>query len=127
MAYESGEVNSSREALVEIRLGGGQRFECVIDTGFNGDLMLPRLFIDRLGIPIRGRMVFEIVGGTSLIAPVAYANIEWLDEQREVEIIVSDGDDALIGTQLLAETTLSINYVTRIVSISKGESRSSNF
>ena len=58
MAYESGEVNSSREALVKIRLGGGEGPECVIDTGFNGALMLPRLLIDRLGIPIRGRMVF---------------------------------------------------------------------
>lgn len=122
MAYESGDVNSSREALVEIRLGG-ERIECVIDTGFNGALILPRLFIDRLGIPIRGRLAFEIVGGTSLVAPVAYANIEWLDEEREVEIIVSDGYDALIGTELLEETTLSINYVTRTVSIAKGESR----
>lgn len=91
MARESGKVNSSREALVEIRFRGGESFECVVDTGFNGALMLPRLFVDHLQMPVIGELPFELVGGPKIVGQVALAYIEWLDEEREVEVVVSDG------------------------------------
>ena len=97
---------------------GGESFECVVDTGFNGALMLPRLFVDHLQMPVVGELPFELVGGAKIVGQIALAYIEWLDEEREVEVVVSDGYDALIGTELLARTTLNINYVTCIVTIS---------
>ena len=118
MAHESGSVNSSREALIEVRLSSGEAIECVVDTGFDGGLMLPRAFADHLQFPIIGRLAFEMVGGTRLFARVGLANIEWLDEVRQIEIIVSDGSDALIGTELLQKTMLMIDYVSGRVTIS---------
>lgn len=118
MAHESGSVNSSREALIEVRLSSGEAIECVVDTGFDGGLMLPRAFADHLQFPIIGRLAFEMVGGARLFAPVGLANIEWLDEVRQIEIIVSDGSDALIGTELLQKTMLMIDYVSGRVTIS---------
>jgi predicted aspartyl protease len=53
-----------------------------------------------------------------MIGQVALAKIEWLDEEREVEVVISDGYDALIGTELLIGTMLNINYITRVVTIS---------
>jgi predicted aspartyl protease len=41
MPHESGSVNSSLEAIVSIRLVGAQAVECLIDTGFDGGLLLP--------------------------------------------------------------------------------------
>lgn len=92
--------------------------ECVVDTGFDGGLMLPRAFADHLQFPIIGRLAFEMVGGARLFAPVGLADIEWLDEVRQTEFIVSDGNDALIGTELLQKTTLTIDYVSGRVTIS---------
>lgn len=117
MAHESGSVNSLREALIEVRLSSGEAIVCVVDTGFDGGVMLPRAFADHLQLPIIGRLAFEMVGGTRLFAQVGLANIEWLDEVRQIEIIVSDGNDALIGTELLSGTTLKIDYVGQIVTI----------
>lgn len=119
MAHESGSVNSSREALIEVRLNSGEAIECVVDTGFDGGLMLPRAFADSLQIPILGRLTFEMVGGMKMVAPVGLLAIEWLDELREIEMIVGEGNDALIGTELLTGTTLNIDYVARVVTISK--------
>ena len=118
MAHELGSVNSFREALVKVRLSG-EVVECVVDTGFDGGLMLPRAVADHLQISIIGRLAFEMVGGMRMFAQVGLADIEWLDEVREIEIILSDGNDALIGTELLTGTTLSIDYVARVVTISK--------
>jgi len=82
----------------------------LVDTGFDGGLMLPRAFADHLHCPIVGRLAFEMVGGTRLFAPVGLVNIEWLYEVRQIEIIVSEGSDALIGTELLQKTMLLIDY-----------------
>jgi clan AA aspartic protease len=118
MAHESGDVNSSREALIEVRLSSGEAIECVVDTGFDGGLMLPRAFAEHIQIPIIGRLAFEMVGGSRLFARVGLASIQWLDQVRQIEIVISDGNDALIGTELLQETMLVIDYVSSRVTIS---------
>lgn len=58
-----------------------------------------------------------MVGGTRLFAQVGLGTIEWLDEVRQIEIIFSAGNDALIGTELLTGTTLNIDYVGQIITI----------
>lgn len=118
MAHESGNVNSLREALIEVRLSSGEAIECAVDTGFDGGLMLPRTFADELQFRIIGRLALEMVGGARLFAPVGLASIEWLDEIRQIEVLVSDGNDALIGTELLEKTLLVIDYVSGKVTIS---------
>jgi clan AA aspartic protease len=121
MALESGRVNSYRDALVLVRLGDGAAIECVVDTGFDGGLMLPRAFVSQIQIPIIGELTFEMVGGTKMSADIGLTEIKWLGELREVEVIISEGDDALIGTELLIATTLNIDYSTSSLAISTHE------
>jgi clan AA aspartic protease len=118
MALESGRVNSYREALVLVHLGDGAAIECVVDTGFDGGLMLPRAFFSQIQIPIIGELTFEMVGGAKMSAKIGLTDIQWLGELREVEVIVSEGDDALIGTELLIATTLTIDYSSSNLTIS---------
>jgi len=40
---------------------------------------------------------------------------------RQVEVIVSEGDDSLIGTELLIATTLVIDYLSSSLAISTSE------
>lgn len=121
MALESGRVNSYKEGLVLIRLADGAAIECVVDTGFDGGLMLPRAFVSQIQIPTIGELTFEMVGGARMSAEIGITNIKWLGELREVEVIVSEGDDALIGTELLIGTTLIIDYQSSSLEISKHE------
>jgi len=99
MALESGRVNSFREALILVPFGGGAAIECVVDTGFDGGLMLPRAFVSQLQIRVIGELEFEMVGGATMSAEVGLTDIDWLGSFRQVEVIVSDGDDALVGTE----------------------------
>jgi len=116
MRQESGRVNNLREALVEIRLTRG--FECVVDTGFDGALIVPTSVAKRLGLPVVARLRFELVGGQQMTADVALGEIEWLGEHRSVEVIMSEGDDALVGTELFDRAKLLIDYANRQVTIS---------
>jgi len=121
MPQESGSVTTSREARILLRLAGGDATECVVDTGFDGALMLPRSAFARLPAAIVGCLVFEMVGGATMAADVALAEIEWLNMKRTVEVVNSEGNDALIGTELLADCTLVINHVANSVTISTND------
>jgi len=115
---ESGRVNSYREALVLVRFRDGAAIDCVLDTGFDGGLMLPRAFVSQIQIPIVGELTFEMVGGARMSAEVGLTDIDWLGRLRQVEVIVSEGDDALIGTEFLIATTLIIDYPSSSLAIS---------
>ena len=78
--------------------GGGDSQECVLDTGFDGVLILPSTVAERLRLRIVARLVFELVGGARMTADVALGEIEWLGKRRNVEVIISESHDALIGT-----------------------------
>jgi clan AA aspartic protease len=119
MARETGRVNSNKEALVFVRLGGGVAIECIVDTGFNGALMLPRAFISQVEILMIGESRFGMVGGATMSAEIGLTGIRWLGELRQVEVIVSEDEDALIGTELLTTSILIIDYSSSTVAISK--------
>ena len=121
MALESGRVNSYREALVLIHFRDGGAIECVLDTGFDGGRMLPRAFISQLKMPAIGKLTFETVGGAKMAAEIGLTEIKWLDELRKVEVVISEGDDALIGTELLISTILVIDYLSNSLAISTPE------
>jgi clan AA aspartic protease len=119
MPQESGSVNALREAIVEIRFVGGHQFECVVDKGFDGALIVPASVAKRFGLSIVARLVFELVGGARMGADVALGEIEWLGQRRTVEVILSEGDDALIGTELFEGAKLIVDYAKGVVTISR--------
>jgi clan AA aspartic protease len=121
MALESGRVNSYREGLVLVRFGDGAVIDCVVDTGFDGGLMLPRSFVSQIQFAMIGELTFEMVGGARMSAEVGLTDIDWLGRLRQVEVIVSEGDDSLIGTELLIGTTLVIDYPSSSLAISTRE------
>lgn len=118
MPQESGSVNAHREAVVEIRFVQGDTFECVIDTGFDGAIILPKSVAELLRLTVVARLVFALVGGARMTADVALAEIEWLGQNRTVEVILSEENDALLGTEMFESATLVIDYPNRSVLIS---------
>ncbi len=59
-------------------------------------------------------------------ADVALGEIEWLGKRREVEVIVSESNDALIGTEMFEGATLVVNYANRLVSLSRDNDKTSD-
>jgi clan AA aspartic protease len=117
MPQESGSVNALREAIVEVRFARGLQLECVVDTGFDGAMIVPASFAKRLGLSVVARLVFELVGGARMKADVALAEIEWLGQDCFVEVILSQSDDALIGTEMFENAKLIVDYANRLTTI----------
>ena|SRR5438132_14369669 len=97
------------------------KMECVVDTGFSGALMLPREIIEGSSIPIIGKEKFELVSGRFIVASLALIEIDWLNQRKLVRAVISDGADALIGTELLDGSRLVVDYILDQVTLTTAE------
>ena len=109
-----------------IRIEGKQdSILVVVDTGFNGDLMVSRDAARLLGVdPIAREAEIELGDGRTVQVNEASATITWLEHERRVRVLVSDdwvavGDApvGLLGTDLLAPHLLLIDFTAGTVEI----------
>jgi len=116
MASITGKVTEELEPVVRVRLLSGREVSCLVDTGFTGALVLPLETVRKLNLPIVGdEFPVEMVGGEKTKAALAIAEIEWLGEIRPIFVIIKD--DYLLGSELLKDTELVIDYRKRTLSI----------
>ena len=73
--------------------------EFVVDTGFNGDIALPEVFVAELGLLPTGAHYVELAGGFRQRCFSYEIMLEWEDEERLVEVLTLDGNP-LIGNGL---------------------------
>ncbi|BAU12951.1 hypothetical protein LEP3755_34870 [Leptolyngbya sp. NIES-3755] len=106
-----GRVNSNREAIIQIAIVGNNKqlrsVRAVIDTGFTGDLTLPKAIVDELEFPIRG--IQEVILGDGSIQDFEmYAgSVIWDGQMRRVEINAAE-TDSLVGMGLLENYKLEV-------------------
>lgn len=117
MAKAKGRVSEFRETCVYISLQDGRSVECVIDTAFDGWLSFPKILVEDLQLPIIGREKIAVLGRRKLICNIALAQITWLGTVVTAAVIVNDGEDVLLGSRLLADSILRINYRNRRLTI----------
>jgi clan AA aspartic protease len=83
-----------------------------IDTGFNGDLVLPQRLVDSLSLETTGTLKAILADGSEINLERYLCVIDWLGEMRELEVIANAGDVPLLGVGLLLGTDLHISYRT---------------
>ncbi len=119
MAEEKGVVNNYLEAVLQIRLTNGATIECVLDTGFNGWLLLPRKFVEANSLLFVGREEVVMVEEISTEIDTAAAEVNWMDSDLSIHIFVSETDEALIGVEMLVDSILEVDYKNQTVKITK--------
>ena len=117
MAVESGRITRTREPLLPVRLTDAVVVECLVDTGFSGALMLPRSVVRELEMAVVAKEVFATVGQRLFSANVCLTEIQWLGRRRMARVIVSDGFDSIIGTEMLDGHLLMIDYARDTVKL----------
>jgi clan AA aspartic protease len=119
MAEEKGFVNENLEAVLPIQIFDGAKIECVLDTGFNGFLLLPREFVKSNSMSLVGRETVLMVEQNATEIDIAAGEIIWLGEKILVRVLISETGDALFGTQMLIDSVLEIDYKNSTVKITK--------
>jgi clan AA aspartic protease len=109
-----GRVNRSREAILKLVIVGDENLkvavDAVIDTGFNGDLILPLETISELGLKIQGYQKAILGDGTISQFQVYAATVIWDGARRLVEVNAATSG-ALIGMGLLEGYKLEVDSI----------------
>lgn len=118
----NGHVDRDGRALIaiSIRKSNGEAAQEVlawIDTGFNGDLVLPQQAIDDLALRQSGTVKAILADGSEIALRRYACLIDWFSEARDLEVVANDGEFPLLGVGLLAGYDLQISYRTGIVTI----------
>jgi predicted aspartyl protease len=97
----------------------GQDWPATIDTGFNGDLELPDALRDTLNAQFVGRATATLAGGQSVEEDVYLVDFPFDGRIVQAEATFVTGNRILIGTNLLREYSLQINFVSRTVQLER--------
>lgn len=91
----------------------------IIDTGFEGEVCVPLDVGATLGLELVGSVRIELADGSQKRDLLFAGSAEFLGASRGVLISLTDGEDALIGTELLSDCHLSINFVSGKVRVNR--------
>lgn len=121
-----GRVNQNREAILNLVIIGDKKqttsVDAVIDTGFNGDLILPPDVISELELKLQGYQKAILGDGTTSQFQVYAATVIWDGSRKLVEVNAATSG-VLIGMGLLEGYKLEVNTIPNgIVTITSLES-----
>ena len=106
-----GTVNAQLEAVVTLPLlgpaGQAREVDAVVDTGFNGYLILPPMLVADLGLPVVGDGEAVLADGSEAAFDVYSITMLWDGQPRYVET-GAVGVDPLVGMAMLDNHDLSI-------------------
>ena len=115
-----GIVNEDDEPVVPITLileDKLSKFMAVVDTGFNGYLSVPQNLLEKSGWYFLGYEEYEIATGERVKEKVYLGKVIFDKEKMDSYILTSKSKDILLGTKLLRNKTLNINFRSRKLKI----------
>jgi clan AA aspartic protease len=105
----SGRLEPDGRDVVSITVAG-LTLDAVIDTGYDGGVTLPDSLAHVLNLRIRGQDWYQLGDGTQILATVYESEIELGGDLYPAEVLYSTGDEVLLGTEVLRNFRLAIDY-----------------
>ena len=93
----------------------GKDWPATIDTGFNGDVELPEGLRDSFNARYIGRSTAALAGGQSVEEDNFIVDFPFDGQTVQAEVTFVVGSEILIGTHLLRQYSLLIDFVTKMV------------
>lgn len=113
-------VNEYGQPLIEINVMGirkGITCPAVINSGFNGDVCVPTPIAIQLGLELVAAYPIELADGTVRNELVFAGEVVFNGRRESAEILLTEAQDTLLGTGLLLDSVLEINFPKRAVEI----------
>ena len=98
---------------------GSQNWRAIIDTGFNGDLELPESLRHSLNARYVGQVTSALAGGQTIEESVYLVDFPFDGKVIQAEATFVANHEILIGTHLLREYRLLVNFVSRTVELER--------
>jgi clan AA aspartic protease len=120
----TGYTDDSQRALIQVMIQAApkepaRQVVAWIDTAFDGHFVCSNELIRELGLKSVGKIEAILADG-SVIEPELYlAYLDWHGAKTLIQVIANDIKLPLLGTQLLKDCVLLVNYKTNHVEISR--------
>jgi len=96
-----------------------QDWTATIDTGFNGDLELPEALQNSLNARYVGRVTSALAGGQTIEEDVYLVDFPFDGKVTQTEATFVADRQILIGTRLLREYRLQVDFVSQTVELER--------
>jgi clan AA aspartic protease len=111
----TGRVDERLRALIKIPIaesidGPRTEIEAWIDTAFTGCLTLPRGIAAELGLQPAAITEAILADGTRATFESVDCFLDWFECTYRTQVVLTDGELPLLGTQLLERRKLVIDY-----------------
>lgn len=96
---------------------GGERWQAIIDTGFNCELELPERLRSHVNARFVGRATSLLAANQRIEEDVFLVDFPFDGWMVRVQATFVDGGEVLIGTRMLRDCQLQIDFPARTVSV----------
>jgi clan AA aspartic protease len=104
-----GHFNLNGEPAIELDVGSS-RIEVLVDTGFNGSLIIPSQIANRLNLGFEGPEEFQSVTGEVFLADAYSVEVEWIGKRIRVAVAAGKHvNEAILGGNMLKDSRLTID------------------
>ncbi|HUQ70552.1 MAG TPA: hypothetical protein VM165_13565 [Planctomycetaceae bacterium] len=111
-----GRVTDEGVPTIKIHVGL-QWYEAIIDTGFNGELELPERLRSLVNPQLVGRVTSLLAANQRVEEDVYLVDFPFDGRTIRAQATFADGDEILIGTGLLQNYRLRIDFPARSVAL----------
>ena len=98
-----------------------EEVEFLVDTGFNGALLLSLKKINELNLKRIGFAQYTTADGAIIDAEIFSIEIEWFSKKKQVSVIASQSDFSLLGMELLRNTKIILEPSKEILIIEQAK------
>ena len=110
-----GRVDAAARALMSLSVRSSEQASAEelvvwIDTAFDGELVVPAAQVHSLRLPPASTCQAILADGNTVTLETYYCWVDWFGAPRRVEVVTSDARLPLLGTALLRNRKLSIDY-----------------
>lgn len=117
-----GEVDGACRALLTVFVSGKkdrtkEPIVAWIDTAFNGGLVIPKREIVRLGLQKSTTTEATLADGKTVHLETFSCYLELCGSTYRTQVVANDGEFPLLGTMLLDNRVLSIDYASKTLSL----------
>jgi len=118
-----GFVNDLNEPIVDLDIhisdNDLRKTEGIVDTGFNGYISIPATLIEESNWHFLGTEEYELANGDVVEEKVYLGKVIFDGDETLVFSLTNRSQDTLIGTKLLKDRTLIVDFKTAKVVIKK--------
>ena len=110
-----GHFDAQGTPWIQLQTPYGIPLSLIVDTRFNGELVLPERILDALGLTPRGRVRVELADGSRVYTDIYECKVFWFEQERVVSVFSTAAEEGLFGTQMLRGCTLLLDLEASLV------------